>query len=222
MRLCDFFIPKLHALVLLVDVSLPSTGFGQLPTPPTPLPPVPQPPSPPTPEPPTPDPNPPADEVHGYDLYLEQCALCHGTDGEGTDRGYPIILLPKAYATEVIRQGRSGNDEFKIPMPAYDDETISDYQLAQMYEAIYKPLSAKTGKSLYLTYCSNCHGLEGEGGMSKRPVSTKLDQFKTFIRQGAGRQDYLNRNLYMPRWNARQISDDDIQLMIQYIKGENS
>ena len=181
------------------------------PTPPTgPIPPI---------EPPV-EPEPPT-ENSGMEIYKEQCAICHGDKGQGTARGYPILYIPKSYATEVIRLGREGGTEFSIPMPAYDKEIISDYQLAEMYQSLYGISLPNSGEELYKSYCGNCHGMRGEGGMTNRPLLTKFDAFREFIRLGAGGNNYLNRNQYMPRWNKQRISDEQIQLMIDYLKESN-
>ena len=153
------------------------------------------------------------------ELYQEQCAVCHGKQGEGTVRGYPVLNLPKAYATDIIRKGRSGSEEFSIAMPAYSRELISDYQLAEIFEGLGQIRPLESGKDFYESLCANCHGLKGEGGMSRRPIQNKLKRFEPLIRFGAGDANYLSRYQYMPRWNKIQVSDEQIQMMMDYIKG---
>ncbi len=112
----------------------------------------------------------------GEKLYLENCAICHGNDGEG-GMGIPLSLddfLKSAshdYIKNTIRLGRpnrimpsfyrmSNNDINEIirfidgwrktPAPSWNNKTIT--------------ADAEAGKKLFKNNCASCHGDNAQGG----------------------------------------------------------
>ncbi|NRA64223.1 MAG: c-type cytochrome [Pseudobacteriovorax sp.] len=183
---------------------------SQPPSPPTP----PTPPNPPQPVPPDDDSN---EGLTGIEVYMKECAVCHGDKGEGTPRGYRIQFPTRDFATYITRRGRTGNPYFTIPMPAYDRKLVSDKQLREMWDYLHDQERPQTGKQLYETFCANCHGLDGRGGLSRESVLGELDELWEAIREGEGYNNYWSRRGYMPRWNSREISNREIRLMTRYL-----
>ena len=240
-RVCD---TKKSSKSFMRDIPRPPSAPVPPPIPPGSLPPrppagVPHPPPSPIPEPtepsglPTP-PEQPDDKAKrsAREIYEIECALCHGKKGEGTERGYALRNPYRPYATEVTRMGRNGNPEFPIPMPAYPESVVSDDELAEIWsflDSIGKQELEMDGRQLYVSFCLNCHGSDGKGGVTLQNVLSSesngpsLNTLKNWIRWGRRDGDYLNRYGYMPRWNRWELSDvsvEKIRKYLQSLKGE--
>lgn len=151
--------------------------------------------------------------LSGYEVYQKECAVCHGDQGQGTERGYAVRFPVGSYATAVTRAGRSGNPLFAIPMPAYDQKSISDQQLAEMWQYLGSFPRPTTGKELYETFCGNCHGNDGRGGFSGKNVIREIEEFSEYIRKGKNTRYPLNRRKYMPAYRPNELSREEIRLM---------
>jgi ubiquinol-cytochrome c reductase cytochrome c subunit len=84
----------------------------------------------------------------GKKIYMEQlCYTCHGTVGQGGDRGsgpkiYPNPFPYPAFATQV-RKPRQG-------MPPYNDKHVSDQDLADMYHYLFSTKPSPAAKDIPL------------------------------------------------------------------------
>jgi len=67
----------------------------------------------------------------GYQVYMKyQCYTCHGTVGQGADRGTGPKLAPNPVSyTTFVSQLRTPRQD----MPAYRNQFVSDQDLADMY-----------------------------------------------------------------------------------------
>jgi cytochrome c oxidase cbb3-type subunit 3 len=112
----------------------------------------------------------------GGSLFAAHCAACHGSTGGG-GVGVPLSLssflnsVDDDFLRKTIRHGRPGR-----VMPAFSK--LSDAQIdalvgfirswsdkpAPHYSGIPVQGDAVHGKSLYASYCVECHGEAGEGG----------------------------------------------------------
>ncbi len=124
----------------------------------------------------------PADLENGQQLFMGQCARCHGPKGEG-GRG-AVLALPKLrHAPDdealfhVIQEGIKGTE-----MPAgYAVDTLETWQLAAYVRTLGRvapetvPGDAKRGEELYRSkgHCSQCHIIGGQGG-SLGPELTEI------------------------------------------------
>ena len=124
----------------------------------------------------------PADLKNGQQLFMGQCARCHGPKGEG-GRG-AVLAQPKLrHAPDdqalflVIRDGIRGTE-----MPAgYAVDTLENWQLAAYVRSLGRmapetvPGDAKRGQELYRSKgrCSQCHIIGGQGG-SLGPELTEI------------------------------------------------
>ena len=167
-------------------------------------------------------PQPPGDDddsnegLSGIEVYLKECAVCHGDEGEGTERGYRIQFPVRKFAKAITRKGREGNPYFEIEMPAYDRKMVSDRQMDEMWDFLHSVARPSTGQGIYETFCANCHGVDGRGGLSRESVLGELDEVEEYVREGEG-WDYFNRRKYMPRWSRQELSDWEIRKMISYL-----
>jgi cytochrome c oxidase cbb3-type subunit 3 len=105
----------------------------------------------------------------GRNLFANQCATCHGSDGRGA-RGFPDLTdrewlwggAPEQVLA-TIRQGRSG------VMPAFGavlDEAARNALAERVLELAGREVDAElagTGEQLYATYCFACHGQSAQG-----------------------------------------------------------
>jgi putative heme-binding domain-containing protein len=124
----------------------------------------------------------PADLKNGQQLFMAQCARCHGPKGEG-GRGAVLAQprLPHALDDQtlflVIRDGIKGSE-----MPAgYAVDTRETWQLAAYVRSLGRmaleivPGDQKRGQELYQAkgHCSQCHIISGQGG-SLGPELTEI------------------------------------------------
>ena len=129
----------------------------------------------------------PADVSDFTELYTQNCAGCHGSDGKlGAARSLNdslyLSFIPDDALKQVISQGRNGTN-----MPAFSQQaggTLTDRQIellvSGMRAAWFKPNDfsaveiptysasgsgdAANGAHAFQTYCSGCHGSNGAGG----------------------------------------------------------
>jgi len=109
-------------------------------------------------------------------LYHQNCAVCHGEQGDG-GVGVPLNLpaflavASDSYLRKTIREGRPGR-----VMPAFpglndgEVDAVVAYlrSLSKEPSPSYadKPIhgDAAHGKALFASHCATCHGAHGEGG----------------------------------------------------------
>ena len=112
----------------------------------------------------------------GEKLYLENCAICHGSDGKG-GMGIPLAIssfLDSAsddYLKQSIRLGRP-----ERIMPSFywmSDEDIQQIiqfisswrnQPAPVWDKTPVKGDARAGETLFKAKCASCHGSQGQGG----------------------------------------------------------
>ncbi len=124
----------------------------------------------------------PADLKNGQQLFMGQCARCHGPKGEG-GRGAVLAQPRLRHAPDdqalflVIRDGIKGTE-----MPAgYAVDTLENWQLAAYVRSLGRmapekvPGDPKHGQDLYQAkgHCSQCHIVSGQGG-SLGPELTEI------------------------------------------------
>lgn len=155
--------------------------------------------------------------VDGAAVFAETCSQCHGPDGQGTVDGPQILSPVRAYATYVIRNGRTSQMGFKTGMDAFDATKLSDEELTAVLDYLSAAPHPTTGTDLYDRYCQNCHGANGRSGRVGKDIVRELAEISQKIRFGHGGSQYASRTSYMPSWPATEISDSDIALLKSYI-----
>ncbi len=160
-----------------------------------------------------------AGPMTGVEVFATTCAGCHGAAGEGHDRGPQLRFPVVGYATYMTRNGRSGRG-FADPMPGYDHEEVTDGQLSEMWGWLHSGRKPGDGAGLWKAYCGNCHGADGRGGPVGESVRGEgLGDWIEVTREGEGGRNYRSRGDYMPAWSSREITNDEIRLMYDYIRG---
>jgi ubiquinol-cytochrome c reductase cytochrome c subunit len=91
---------------------------------------------------------PAGDAERGRKLYLDQnCYTCHGTVGQGGDRGSGPKIYPNPYPYAAfvmqVRKPRQG-------MPPYTDKHVSDQDLADMYHYLFSTKPSPAAKDIPL------------------------------------------------------------------------
>ena len=157
-------------------------------------------------------------EGSGADVYAAVCATCHGSTGEGTDKGYELRHPVRGYSTFVVRNGRPGVEFPMSEMSAYDTSLLSVQQLEEIWDFLSDMPQPTTGEGLFLGYCANCHGADALGGVVDQDLDEEdfLDILEQ-VREGDGENDYAARLEYMPSWTNAELSDEEVQLISDYL-----
>ena len=164
----------------------------------------------------------------GADLYAAGCASCHGTGGEGTAVGPPLIGVGPAGVDFMLSTGRMpiadpGQGPSRAP-PAYTPEEIEAIvayvtSLGPGGPAIpaVSPAggSLSRGRELYTGNCLACHGAGAQGAsVGGGQVAPPLDeatavQIAEAIRFGPGA---------MPRFGEQQVSQRELNDLVRYVQ----
>ncbi len=117
-----------------------------------------------------------AAEPDGRELFIESCASCHGSEGQGTDAGPSIIDAGAAAADFQLRTGRmpladDGAQAVRKP-PAFSPDEIEALTafVASLGEGPEIPTvdldgaDLSDGQELFVANCAACHGATGSGG----------------------------------------------------------
>jgi cytochrome c oxidase cbb3-type subunit III len=177
-------------------------------------------------------------------LYAENCAACHGTDGRGgaavalADPVY-LAIVDEASMRKVIANGVHGTS-----MPAFAESAggmLTDKQIDVITGEIRSRWSrpgillgadapsyaakssgdVQRGEASYRTYCSSCHGPQGQGGPKGSSITN--DSFLALVSdQGlrtiviAGRPE-----LGAPDWRGnlpgKPMSDQEINDVVAWL-----
>ncbi len=106
---------------------------------------------------------------------------------------------------------------------------ISMSLLAAIQTAYASEDEIEAGKILYRTYCTQCHGIEGDGyGINvadmevlprdhtdRKEMMTRTDKdlFKAIKHGGKS----VDKSVLMPNWDGN-LSDDQISALVQYLR----
>jgi mono/diheme cytochrome c family protein len=130
----------------------------------------------------------------------------------------PEIQHPvRDYASWVVRNGRA-QTTYPMPMEKFATTKLSDADLALIWDFLDKPPQPTTGQALYLDYCANCHGADGKGGPTMRPILEELAGLKQHVRDGAHPGEFDMRREYMPALGTSRITDAELQLIYDYVQ----
>ena len=117
-----------------------------------------------------------ASSQSGKQLYIDNCAICHGDDGKG-GMGIPLSMpsfltsASRHYLKQSIRLGRPGRI-----MPSFywmsesEIDILIDYidswrdSPAPVWKTDLIKGDSQNGKQLYATHCADCHGKSAQGG----------------------------------------------------------
>lgn len=171
---------------------------------------------------------PPAQVMDFRQLYAQNCAGCHGADGRlGAARPLndPLYL---AFAGADVLRHVSANGVQGTAMPGFAQSAggnLTDEQIASLVEGMsaqwgrpedfkdvtlppYRPESAVAGDpgrgaTAYQTYCSQCHGAEGKGGLYAGAINDP--NYLTLVSDQSLRSTIVagRPDLGMPDWRSR-------------------
>ncbi len=104
----------------------------------------------------------------GRNLFVNNCAACHGSDARGA-RGFPNLTdtewswggSPEQIQTTILN-GRTGVMPAFGALPEETRQSLVDY-VEVLAGRPMDPARAEAGRTLFLTNCSACHGAEGQG-----------------------------------------------------------
>lgn len=110
----------------------------------------------------------------GANLYLQNCASCHGPEGQGGEAGPPLVTAGAAGADFYLRTGRMPLGAPGQPPqrgePAFDEEEIAALveHVASLGRGPAIPQVTEGGDlhrgfELYTANCASCHGASGSG-----------------------------------------------------------
>lgn len=166
----------------------------------------------------------PADASAGRQVFLRDCAWCHGTDASGTHNGPSLVGVGAQAADFYLRTGRmplsSPDEPVRSHAPAYDDATITSLvdfigSLGGPGLPAVGPGDMATGRKLFLENCAACHSASGTGtivsGGTPAPQlwHTPSQQVAEAMRVGPGP---------MPPFSEGQLNQQDLNDIVAYVR----
>ncbi len=190
---------------------------------------------------------------YGAAVFQERCSLCHGSDGMGEGalalsvKEYPAANLLEPRITfddeslhRAITEGPRFADMSPMMPPWGDELTVTQMDSVVMFVSFLRKdtegalkiawnaakeniPSVKIGRTVFLSRCSLCHGMEamGDGRMAPRlnPKPVNLTQsrapdsyLRTIITLGG---DAVGRSPRMPTWGGA-LTEAEIDSVILY------
>lgn len=153
----------------------------------------------------------------GKGLYEANCNLCHGDVGAGTGLSPAIDHPVRDYATWVVRNGRPLIAPWPKPMEKFGTDKLSDAQLNLIWDYLDQPAQPTTGATLYADYCANCHGADGKGGPTTRPLANEGKNVLKLVREGHNIGQYAMRHDSMPKFSTTRITDAELNLILAHV-----
>jgi len=191
---------------------------------------------------------PPAYE--GRKLYVSYCQLCHGTDGKGDGPLAKTMKINPADLTTTVRSrsdtiltkiitgkgrqtitGRDRHNLLSDAMPEWKD-VFNELQVKSLIAYLRFLGNAKhdlmgdpkIGMQLYQTYCSVCHGVEGDGDgiMTNLMGIMPMDHTNPNETNRLSNKELVNsiqdgKGRFMPAWRDI-LNKSDIEALVSYVR----
>src|SRR5438477_1373857 len=167
-------------------------------------------------------------------IYLADCAICHGADGHGTNRGPTLVGVGRASLDYYLTTGRmpitdpalqlgNPNQEITRHDPFYPPQTITaleDY-IQGLTGAGGPPIpdtspnaNRAAGGEVFRLQCAACHAWAGDGGALLHREAPDLHeatarQIAEAIRVGPDN---------MPAFGSAAVSDPDLDALVAYVR----
>ena len=139
--------------------------------------------------------------ARGQELYRENCAGCHGTNGagDGPDTAH-LAVPPTKFSDRAFMRGETPRDAFNVimlgrqksGMPAWGD-VLSPQQAWDLVSYLWSfgrtPAELDAGRQLYAARCAGCHGADGDPVTSQAPLLDRPGHSLAALVDGAGRSD---------------------------------
>jgi cytochrome c oxidase cbb3-type subunit 3 len=181
---------------------------------------------------------PKGDVAVGQLLYADNCAMCHGENGElavETAAGEGIVINSAEYLSQQDDAAVIVKIAVGVPgrMPAYgpDDggplswaevRSVAAFMRSWAPQAIPVPSPAPTGgdvaqgATLYADNCAACHGSEGQGGaVASQPINSP--KYLAGVTDDGLDQVVRNGTAGMPSFGSR-LSDEEIAALIAFMR----
>lgn len=168
----------------------------------------------------------------GRDLYLRDCAWCHGSRGEGSSNGPSLVGVGAASADFMLSTGRMPIAEPEgQPEPAevpYSPEEVDQLVSFVASLGVGPEIPAvdlsrgdiADGAGLYEDNCAACHGSTGAGGALTNGLtapslkhSTPVQVAEAIRLGGAG-----FRSGNMPKFGPDTLSDEQVDAVARYVE----
>jgi ubiquinol-cytochrome c reductase cytochrome c subunit len=164
-------------------------------------------------------------------LYQQDCAWCHGVDGEGTIRGPSLVGVGAASADFMLRTGRmpipAVEQQPQRKEPAYSAEQIAtlDEVIASMGPGPAIPVpdpgsgELGPGEQLYAIHCAACHSSTGFGGALTNGLQAPglQDSSPTEIAEAVRIGGAGLRTGHMPRFGTDILTDSQLDSVVRYV-----
>ena len=145
------------------------------------------------------------------------CAVCHGSEGQGTDAG-PSLAAGTLSLDEFVASVRQATRT----MPAYAAEVLPDEDLTRMFAFLEAQTAepaaagrADVGAELYSAYgCYSCHANEAQGGQHGPrlgPDPITFTRFSWYTR---------HPTRTMPPYSAVVLSDQDMADIYAFVEAQ--
>ncbi len=161
----------------------------------------------------------------GREVFLRDCAWCHGPEGRGTQNGPSLESAGSLTTDFYLRTGRmplEHPDERPERGPqAYSDRVIEalDAYVAGLGDGPgpvdLAPGDPATGRGLFLVNCAACHSASGTGmvmtggAVALELWSTHPEQVAEAIRIGPGA---------MPPFTEQQLTEEEVDDVVSYVE----
>lgn len=167
----------------------------------------------------------PGGDPPGRELFLRNCAWCHGQDGSGSQYGPSLIGVGAASADFQLRTGRMPLKQEKTDpvrgQPAFPPAEID--ALVSYIAGLgggppvpqVRPGDPSAGRTLYLLNCASCHSSTGTGAIlpagrtAPELFTATPTQIAEAIRVGPG---------LMPEFPEKALSSTDVDNVVAYVE----
>src|SRR5262245_15920589 len=161
-------------------------------------------------------------------IWLSDCATCHGANGRGTDLGPDLSASGAALISYYLSTGRmplgSPNEAPRRGPPKYTPEVqrqLTDFVVA-LTDNTGPPIpevhplegNLPDGGTLYRANCAACHAWSGDGGALLHRAAPPTHpatptQIAEAVRGGPGN---------MPRFGTAALTDQQLQSVVRYVR----
>lgn len=167
----------------------------------------------------------------GTQLYLQNCASCHGAQGQGAQRGPSLIGVGPASVDFQVSTGRMPASH-EMAQPRRAEPAFSADDIAALVDHVSRfgdggpqiprvgPGNLGSGREIFAANCAPCHGATGAGaaltnGWTAPPLyDATATQVAEAVRVGPG---------LMPAFPSQLLDDrqvDDLTAYVQRLRSE--